>query len=132
VKKTTHILSWVLQLIIVVIIAQTLPFKFGGAQQSINLFTELGMEPHGRYITGVLELFACLLLLIPASVSYGAFLTTGLMAGAVLGHLTKLGFGGENGPLGGLAILCFLLSLVILYIRRSQLPIIGRMFSDGQ
>jgi len=125
-KRQTTI-SWVLQIIVVVIIGQTLPFKFGAHPDSVALFTELGMEPQGRILTGILELLACLLLLIPTSVVYGALLSAGLMSGALLAHLTKLGFAGNN-AIGYFAIITLILSAIILYLRRSQLPIIHRMF----
>ncbi|YCM42744.1 DoxX family protein [Verrucomicrobiaceae bacterium 227] len=125
--KRQTIISWVLQLTVVVIIGQTLPSKFGAHPGSVALFTELGMEPQGRILTGTLELLACFLLLIPTSVVYGALLTAGLMSGALLAHFTKLGFAGGN-AFGYFAILTLILSLIILYLRRTQLPIIHRMF----
>ena len=128
-KKSHRIASWVFQIIVVALIAQTLPFKFGAAPESVALFTELGMEPQGRIITAVLEVIACVLLLIPASSVYGALLAAGLMSGAIIGHITKLGFSGDYGMLGGMAILIFLASLAILFLRRTQIPIINRMFA---
>ena len=128
-KKSHRIISWILQLVVVVLIAQTLPFKFSAHPDSVALFTKLGMEPHGRIITGVVELLACLLLLIPASSVYGALLAAGLMSGAVIGHITKLGFSGPEGTLGMMAIGILIASLVVLFLRRTQLPIINRMFS---
>ncbi len=127
--KPQTIITWILQLIVVIIIGQTLPFKFGAHPDSVALFTELGMEPNGRILTGVLELFACLLLIIPASAVYGALLAAGLMSGAVLGHITQLGFEGNN-AIGYLAVVTLILSCSILYLRRRQLPIIHRMFGE--
>lgn len=127
--KSQTIVVWILQIIVVVIIGQTLPFKFGAHPESVALFTELGMEPKGRILTGVLELLACFMLLIPASAVYGALLAAGLMSGAILGHLTKLGFEG-NHAFGYLAVVTLVLSCAILYLRRTQLPIIHRMFGE--
>ena len=79
---------------------QTLYFKFSGHPESVQLFTELGMEPEGRIIIGTLELMACVLLLIPSSVTFGAILGSALMTGAIIGHFTVLGWEGERFQLG--------------------------------
>ena len=55
--KLTTIITWMLRLLAALIMLQTLFFKFTGHEQSIRLFTELGMEPWGRIGTGVLELY---------------------------------------------------------------------------
>lgn len=120
-------ISWIFQIIVAVILAQTLFFKFSGAQESVELFTKVGMEPHGRIITGVLELIVVVLILIPHSVTYGAILSLGLMSGAILAHLTKLGFQGDAGSLAALGITAWVGSAIILFLRRDQIPLIGKM-----
>lgn len=91
------ILLWVLRLLAAVIMLQTLYFKFTGQPESVKLFIEIGMEPWGRYGTGVMELIASILILYPRTTGYGALLGLGLMTGAIFFHLTKLGieFGGD-------------------------------------
>ncbi len=130
-KKSSLITSWVFQLIVAGILLSTLPYKFGSAQESVQLFSKLGMEPYGRYLIGTIELLVALLILIPSSVVLGAFLGAGIMAGAIIGHITKLGFEGDAGTLGLMAILVFVSCLVVLYLRRSQLSVIHRMFGGG-
>ena len=105
--------------------------KFMGAPDSVALFTKLGMEPYGRYVIASVELLACLLLLIPASAVYGAVLAAGVMAGAIMGHFTKLGFEGIMGQMFGMAIVVFLSALGVTYLRRRQLPIVDKMFGGG-
>ena len=126
--KQTKKISWVLQIVVVAIILPPAIGKLSGNPQAIELFTKLEMEPSGRYLIGALELIAAVLLLIPASVVYGAVLCLGLMAGAVMGHVTKLGFEGQMGVMAGMAVAAVLFSLVILFLRRAQLPIVHRMF----
>jgi len=75
------IISWVIKLIAVVILMQTLYFKFTGAEESVYLFSTLGVEPFGRIGSGIVELIASILLLIPSKAFYGA----------VLGFLTMFG-----------------------------------------
>lgn len=127
-NKQTKVISWVLQIIIVAIILPPAIGKLSGNPQAIELFTKLEMEPNGRYLIGALELVSAVLLLIPASVVYGAGLCLGLMAGAVMGHITKLGFEGQMGMMAGMAVVAVLFSLAILFLRRTQLPIVHRMF----
>ena len=88
----------------------------------------MGAEPWGRIGSGVVELIAAVLLLTPAFATYGAILAMGAMAGAIMSHLTILGIEvkGDGGLLFGLALAVFIGSLVILIIRRGQIPFIAR------
>ncbi|MEM8894657.1 MAG: DoxX family protein, partial [Bacteroidota bacterium] len=86
-----NIISWILQIIAAVIMLQTLYFKFSGAEESIYIFSAIGMEPWGRYFTGAMELVAGVLLLTRKWNFLGGFLGIGLMSGAIFFHLTSLG-----------------------------------------
>jgi hypothetical protein len=114
--------------LVAVILLQTLFFKFTGAEESVYIFTKVGAEPWGRLGSGVLELIAAAMLLTPALVAYGAILTVGLMSGAILSHLTILGIEvkGDGGLLFGLAVTCFIGSLIVLALRRASIPVVGR------
>ena len=126
--KTQHATSWILQLLVAGILLQTLFFKFTGAEESVYIFSTLGVEPWGRIGSGVVELFAALLLLAPATASLGAGLTMGLMLGAIASHLTILGIEvkGDGGLLFALAITAFTASAIVLFIRRRQIPFVSR------
>jgi uncharacterized membrane protein YphA (DoxX/SURF4 family) len=128
--KSLRITSWLLQLLAAGILLQTLFFKFTGAPESVYIFTTLGMEPWGRIGTGVAELIASILLLVPATVTTGAVLAAGLMAGALASHLTRLGVSvqGDGGELFFLALTVLAASLVVLAIRRREIPVIGHRF----
>lgn len=128
--KQSHVISWVLQIFVAGVLLWTLPYKLGGASESVALFSELGMEPHGRYIVGCIELLVCLLILIPGGIVRGAFLGAGVMMGAIIAHVTRLGFSGDAGVLGWFAVVIFLGCVAILYLRRKEFSIIGRMFGD--
>jgi hypothetical protein len=121
------IASWVLQLIVAGILLQTLFFKFTGAAESVYIFSTLGAEPWGRIGSGVVELVAALLLLIPATSSIGAALSLAVITGAIMSHLTVLGIEvqGDGGLLFALAVTVFAASAVILLLRRGELPIVG-------
>lgn len=125
--KWTLIAVWIAQLVVAGILAQTLFFKFTGAEESVYIFKTLGMEPWGRIGSGVAELIAAILLLIPQTSAIGAILSLGVISGAIISHLTKLGIEvkGDHGLLFILACVVFVGSLVILFIRRGQVPIVG-------
>ena len=127
-SRSSAVVSWALQVVVAVILLQTLFFKFTAAEESVYIFTKVGAEPWGRIGSGVLELIAAAMLLTPALTVYGAILTVGLMSGALMSHLTILGIEvkGDGGLLFGLALACFAGSLVILSLRRASIPLVGR------
>mgnify|MGYP000154712148 CR=1 FL=1 len=139
-SRTHNIVSWVAQVIAAFILAQTLFFKFTGAPESIYIFKTLGMEPLGRYGSGVGELIAVVLLLIPKPRLnvLGAAIAVGVLVGALGSHLTKLGITipdfddkgnqlatNDGGLLFGLAGIALAASAIVLFIHRKHLPIIG-------
>ena len=134
-SKVQAVVSWVMQLVVAGILLQTLFFKFTGAEESVYIFSTLGrfvgvagVEPWGRIGSGVIELIASLLLMVPATVSIGALVSMGVMAGAIVSHLVVLGIEvkGDGGLLFGLALAAFAGSVLVLVLRRSQLPVVGR------
>ena len=125
-----NVLSWSCRLIAAAILLQTLFFKFSGAEESVYIFTKLGMEPWGRYGSGAVELIAGVMLLLPRTSWMGAFLAAGVMGGAIVSHLTKLGIvvKDDGGLLFGLALIVMACSLVTLWIYRRRIPVIGSKF----
>lgn len=128
--RTATLLSWACQLTAAAILGQTLFFKFTGAPESRYIFSTLGVEPWGRIGTGVLELIAVALLLYPKTPVFGATLAVGLMGGAIMSHLTRLGIEvqGDHGLLFKLAVTVLLASVLVLTLRRRELPLIGDRF----
>ena len=120
-------LSWLLQIVVALILLQTLFFKFTGAEESIYIFTMVGAEPWGRYGSGLMELIAAALLLIPGTIAIGALLAVAVGVGAVFSHLTILGIDvkGDGGLLFGLACVVLAGSALVLAIHRRELPIVG-------
>ncbi len=133
-KLTTkqNVLSWTAQITAAVIMFQTLFFKFSGAEESVYIFTKVGMEPWGRYGSGVAELIASILLLTRTLSWAGAFIGVGVMSGAIFFHLTVLGISvkDDGGYLFVLALITFIASLTILYLRKHQIPYINKYFSS--
>ncbi len=129
-SRPALIASWLCQLTAAVILGQTLFFKFTGAPESRYIFATLGVEPWGRIGTGVLELVAVALLLFPRTPALGAVLAMGLMGGAILGHLTKLGIEvqGDHGLLFTLALVTLVAAGIVALLRRRELPVVGGHF----
>ena len=115
-KSFMTIVFWLARLVAAVILLQTLFFKFTAAEESVYIFTTVGMEPWGRIGVGTLELIAAILLVVPATAWMGAFLALGLMLGAIGMHLTILGIEvmQDGGYLFALAIVVALCSLYVL------------------
>jgi len=130
--KARTILSWVCRLTATVILLQTLFFKFTGAEESVYIFTKVGLEPVGRYATGAVELVAAVLLVFRCHAWIGALLASGVMAGAIFSHLTVLGIvvKDDGGLLFALAVTVLLCSLVVLFQQRSQVPILSRFIQS--
>jgi putative oxidoreductase len=126
------IVSWICRLAAAAILLQTLYFKFIGAEESVYIFTKVGLEPWGRYASGVAELFAAVLLLFPRTTWLGALIAVGVMLGAIGSHLTKLGIVVKNdgGLLFALALIVFVCALATMFIHRRQIPVIGNLFSS--
>ena len=116
-----------LRIIVAVVLIQTLRYKFLAHPDSVFIFSQAGLEPEGRYIIGFLELIAAFLIIFPRTVWLGAGLTLGVISGAIFLHLTKIGIEvqGDGGALFYTAILVFVLSAIILWHERKQIPIIG-------
>ena len=125
--RSAALASWGCQLAAAGILAQTLFFKFTGAEESRFIFSTLGVEPWGRIGSGVIELVAAALLLHPRTAALGGALALGVMAGAILAHLFFLGLEvqGDGGLLFVLAVVVFVCSALVAYLRRVELPIVG-------
>ena len=128
------VISWICRVLVAIILFQTLFFKFTGAEESKYIFSTVlspDLEAYGRIGSGLVELIAVILLLIPGTVWLGAFLALGTISGAILSHLAFLGIvvKDDGGLLFGLAITVFVLSSVILFIHRRELPVVGHVFS---
>jgi len=136
-NRKFSIVSWALRGTAAVLLFQTLFFKFTGAKESVYIFTTVAkwtgldfMEPWGRIGTGFAELIACILLMLPRTVIYGAVLSLGLIGGAIFFHLTALGIAlpavDDHGELFTLAMVVFGCSLATLILHRDDLPTLSQ------
>jgi uncharacterized membrane protein YphA (DoxX/SURF4 family) len=125
--KICTIIAWICRVTAAVILLQTLFFKFTAAPESVYIFTKVGLEPWGRVGSGIAELIAAILILIPATTWVGAGLALAVMLGAIFSHLTVLGIVvmNDGGLLFCLALAVAACSVVLLFLQRRRVPIVG-------
>ena len=134
-SSTVTVISWACRLAVAVILFQTLFFKFTGAEESKYIFSTVlspELEAYGRIGSGVVELLAVFLILLPRTAWLGALLSLSTIAGAIFSHLTKLGIEvkGDGGLLFALAVAVFILSAIVLLLHRREVPLLGHAFSS--
>ena len=131
--SVSTIAPWVLRAVAASIMLQTLYFKFNGAEESVYIFSQLGMEPWGRIGTAILELIASILILYPKTTFFGSVLAIGLMTGAIFAHLTKIGISVKNdgGQLFIYALLVLISSIALAAIYRNDgISLIKKVFKN--
>ncbi len=89
--------------------------KLMGAEMMVQTFDAIGWGQWFRYVTGIIEVGAAVLLWVKGREAIGAFLLTATMAAAVLFHLLVLG------PSFVPALVLGVLAASILWQNRNQL-----------
>lgn len=125
--KGTKTVAWILQFICIIILLPEAWGKLSSQAGSMQLFAALGMEPTGRYLIGLIELLSCILLLIGRFSAVGAFLALATMLGAIIAHVTVLGYNvmGDEGRHVILLVTVLISALLIMTIRRGHLPFVS-------
>lgn len=120
------VIIWILKLVAAIIMLQTLFFKFSASAESVYIFSALGMEPWGRIGTGMAELMASVLILIPRTTLLGSLMGIGIMLGAIVSHLFVLGIVvmNDGGQLFLYAILVTLSCAGLVYLNFSKIPLL--------
>ena len=91
-----NLLSWVLALFLAALLAYLADAKlFADPNEPNVIFATIAeksgialAEPTGRYVTGIIEAFAALMLILPVTRRFGALLALAVSAGAVGVHLS--------------------------------------------
>ena len=123
--------TWALRLVAAIIMLQTLYFKFTASEESVYIFSTVGMEPWGRVGSGIAELIASILILIPRYSWKGAIMGLGVISGAIFFHITKLGIvvKDDGGQLFIYALLVFFCCAGLLIIYKNDINIfINKVF----
>lgn len=127
--KIPRVLSWILQLGAAAVLVMAGVAKLAARPESVRLFQQLHFDPGGRLTIGALEVLAAVLLLIPRSAIWGAVLAWGIMTGALIAHVTHLGFTGDAGRFGFMAVAVWIGCILIVVLRRHESSALGRMFA---
>lgn len=90
--------------------------KIAGAEMMVQTFEAVGIGQWFRYATGIIEIGGAALLWRPGLQLFGGVLLFCTMIGAVLAHLLILG------PSAVPALVLGLLSAMVIYVHRDQLP----------
>lgn len=130
--------GWAVQILVAVILMQTLFFKFTYAPETQVIFASRGGRPAATAI-GMIELICAILLLTPRASALGALIALAVISGAILTHLTSLGVEivdpatgqGDRGLLFGLAVTVAIGSVLILWKRWQQLQHLHAWFVSG-
>lgn len=111
-KDIIHLIP---RLIIVLIIGQTIPFKFMGAEESKWIFEQIGWEPWGRLLIASIETTA-VIFLISRYYIFGAIISLSLISAANLMHFLRLGIevNGDGGALFVMSIIVIICSLIVV------------------
>ncbi|MEH6633775.1 MAG: hypothetical protein V7776_23525 [Halopseudomonas aestusnigri] len=133
-----RILPYLLAIFMAYVFLRYLPHKFEKGSHLFQVLEDwsglVWFEPHGRYLTGGMELLACILLFIPRLQALGGLLSVALMSGAIFFHVfTPLGIDPYNdgAQLFIQAIGVLFSGLVIIYLRKSEyIPLLRYLGSD--
>lgn len=122
-------LVWGVRLVTAGILLQTLYFKFTAQPESVYIFTTLGMEPYGRIGSGIAELIAGVLILIPRYSWIGAGIALLVISGAIFSHMTTLGIEvmEDGGQLFIFALIVFFGSCFLIFHQRKQIPYLNKL-----
>ncbi len=145
--KVMHYLPWGLAVFIAFVFVQSLFFKFSNSFETQHIFGTIGdwmagigflefaaagFAAYGGYTVGTVELIASNLLLMRKTQLLGAAIAFAVISGAIFFHLfTPLGVSvvineagdRDGGQLFAMAVLVWLFSLVIAWIRRHDLAL---------
>lgn len=138
-SKPVVTMSWVIQVGIAGLFVALAMQKFSYAPMTQVIFGEIGGRPAAT-ASGVMELVAAVMLLMPRLIPVGAMLAMGSMVGAIGTHLAVIGITltdpttgeSDGGSLFGMAVGVFIAAAIVLVIRRRSLPIIGSRLAGGE
>ncbi len=113
--KVINIILWGLQLLTAGMFFMASFMKLSGAEMMIKEFDLIGIGQWFRYLTGTIEGFSAILLLIPSFSGIGALLLIPTMIGAIAAHFVILG--GSATP----AFVLLVFSILIAFGRKDSI-----------
>ena len=129
-KFKRELVSWVFQILALLILMPAAWNKFVGENINVFIFSQLDMEPTGRILIGLFEITACILLLTRSFCHLGAIIAFGTMLGAIIAHSTFLGWEikGDRGLTLMMLFVVLFSSTIVMYLKRRSLPFVGKSF----
>ena len=110
----TSVALWVVKGLLALAFVAAGSAKLYGVPMLVEEFQHIGLGQWFRYVTGGLEIFGAILLLLPQRALFGALLLICIMIGATITHLFVIG--GSPVP----AIVLLTLNAVVAYAERGQ------------
>jgi hypothetical protein len=113
----------IFRILVVVILLQTLYFKFSGSEESVFIFSTLDIEPLGRIGVGIAELITVILIVLPKTKLIGAIIGCFLMIGAIFSHIFVIGIVVKNdgGLLFSLALIAFFCCVALVFLDQNKI-----------
>ncbi|WZO97662.1 DoxX family protein [Isosphaeraceae bacterium EP7] len=118
--RGTNIALWVIQVLLALAFAMAGTMKLVGPEMAVKQFELLGLGQWFRYLTGLLEIIAAVLLVLPAWSGFGALLLVPIMIGAAAAHVAVF----KDNPAAPLVILG--LAAIVAWFRLKVYPINAR------
>ena len=110
-----NVTLWALQILMAALYLMAGGSKLLGNPHMVEQFAELGVGQWFRYFTGCVEVTGAILLLVPRLCSFGGFLITATMIGAIIARITVL----HGNMVGDLVLL--LIAATITWNRRKAM-----------
>ena len=94
--------SWALRILLALVFLFEGFDKLGSRRLWIRVFAEIGVGQWLRYATGIVEIVAAVLILVPPATTIATILIGCTMAGAFLAHVFVIGIGPQTGAVAAL------------------------------
>jgi putative oxidoreductase len=114
-SKTRNRVIWALQIVLALAFLASGGSKLAGVEAMTKMFDSIGFGQWLRFVTGLTELAAALLMLTPRLAGLGGLLVVGTMVGATATHVFLIG--GSPVP----AVVLGLLGGAVFILRRDRL-----------
>jgi uncharacterized membrane protein YphA (DoxX/SURF4 family) len=115
--RANIIATWILKILLALAFLAAAGAKLAGVPMMIQVFDQIGFGQWFRIFTAIVEIAGALGLFIPGLTAIAALWLGMTMVGAFLAHIFLL----HTSPTG--AIVLFVLSLTLVWLRRDQLVV---------
>ncbi|WP_065752950.1 DoxX family protein [Bradyrhizobium paxllaeri] len=121
-RRWTHVAVWIVRGLLALAFLGAGSAKLYGVPMMVEEFHHIGLGQGFRYLTGGLEVFGAILLVLPRKAAFGSLLLICIMIGAVITHLFVIG--GSPVP----AIVLLALNALVAYSQREEIASFAKAF----